>query len=202
MDLSHCAYINEYVATRRNTRDEREKLFREATIHLDHLYRVALHLAKEPDDAQDLVQETYLRAMTAYEQFTPGTNMKAWLTRILYNFFFDHYHKKKKWVSLENEYIGEKKALDYGTMVPMGNPGPEGHMLMTELNAKIADALRKLPEDFRVPIVLVDVGDFSYMEAAEILSCPVGTIRSRISRGRKLLQKYLKGYVGAKEGTK
>ncbi len=192
------------MARTRKTQDEREKLFREATVHLDHLYRVAFHLAKEPDDAQDLVQETYLRAMSAYEQFTPGTNLKAWLTRILYNFFFDHYRDRKKWISVEDGYVGEKEALDYcyWEMVPTGNPGPEGHTLTSELNAKIADALRKLPEDFRGPVVLVDMGDFSYAEAAEVLSCPVGTIRSRISRGRKLLQKYLKGYVGAKEETK
>jgi RNA polymerase sigma-70 factor (ECF subfamily) len=140
--------------------------------------------------------------MTAYEQFTPGTNMKAWLTRILYNFFFDHYRDRKKWISVEGGYIGKKEELDYRETLPTGNPGPEGHTLTSELNAKIGDALKKLPEDFRAPIVLVDMGDFSYAEAAEILSCPVGTIRSRISRGRKLLQKYLKGYVGAKEETK
>jgi RNA polymerase sigma-70 factor, ECF subfamily len=190
------------VATRRDPQDTREKLCREATVHLDHLYRVAFHLAKGPDDAQDLVQETYLRAMTAYEQFTPGTNMKAWLTRILYNFFFNHYHHKKKWISLEDGYVGGKDALDYCETVATGNPGPEGQTLLSELNAKIADALRKLPEDFRASIVLVDIGEFSYAEAAEILSCPVGTIRSRISRGRKLLQKYLRAYVGAKQATK
>jgi RNA polymerase sigma-70 factor, ECF subfamily len=199
LDLDHCAYINEYVTARRKTKEERERLFREATVHLDHLYRIAFHLANGPDDAQDLVQETYLRAMSAYEQFTPGTNMKAWLTRILYNFFFDHYHDKKKWVSVED--VGEKEAVDYWEMVSTGNPGPEGHVLVSELHARIADALRKLPEDFRAPIVLVDMGDFSYAEAAEILSCPVGTIRSRLSRGRTLLQKYLKAYVGAKEGA-
>lgn len=181
--------------------NEREKVFHEATVHLDHLYRVAFHLVKEPDEAQDLVQETYLRAMRGYEKFTPGTNMKAWLTRILYNLFFDHYHNKKRWISEAAGYVGEKEELNYSETVPSDNPGPEGHTLMSELNAKIGEALRKLPEDFRAAIVLVDMGDFSYADAAKILSCPVGTIRSRISRGRKLLQKYLKDYVGAKQET-
>jgi len=190
------------VVEEKNSAAAREQFLHEAVAHLDHLYRVAFHLASEPEEAEDLVQETYLRAMSAHEQFTLGTNMKAWLTRILYNFFFDQYHDKKKWISVEDGYIDGKESLDYWEMVSTGNPGPEGHTLLSELNAKIADALRKLPEDFRAPNVLVDMGDFSYVEAAEILSCPVGTIRSRISRGRKLLQKYLKGYVGAKEGTK
>lgn len=132
--------------------NEREKVFREATVHLDHLYRVAFHLAKERDDAQDLVQETYLRAMNGYQQFTPGTNMKAWLTRILYNLFFDHYHRKKRWVSVADGYVGQKEELNYWEMVLTGNPGPEGHTLTSELNVKIEEALRKLPEDFRAAI--------------------------------------------------
>ena len=180
------------------TEAERQPLFHQAAVYLDHLYRVAFHLAREPEDAQDLVQETYLRAITAYAQFTPETNMKAWLTRILYNLFFDHYHKKKKWISTEEGYIGEKGTAGDWEMISAENPGPEGHALISERNTKIADAIRKLPEDFRATIVLVDMGDFSYAEAAEILSCPVGTIRSRISRSRKLLHKYLNSYVGAK----
>lgn len=164
--------------------------------HLDHLYRVAFHLVKGRDEAQDLVQETYARALGSYEQFTPGSNMKAWLTRILYNFFFDHYHQKKRWVSVEDEPVAEGNKSDYWEKVPTENPGPESRMLSKELNSKITDALRKIPEEFCVPIVLVDMGDFSYVEAAEILSCPVGTVRSRLSRGRRLLHKYLREYVG------
>ncbi len=185
------------MATKTDT--ERDELFREAAVYLDHLYRVAVHLAREPDNAQELVQETFLRAISAYEQFTPETNMKAWLTRILYNLFFDHYHKQKKRISTAEGYIGEKGTAGDWQIVSAENPDPEGHALMSERNAKIADAIRKLPEDFRATIVLVDMGDFSYAEAAEILSCPVGTIRSRISRSRKLLHKYLNSYVKAME---
>jgi RNA polymerase sigma-70 factor, ECF subfamily len=185
------------VAGKRQTKvEEKEKFSREALVYLDHLYRVALHLASEPDEAEDLVQETYTRAISSYEQFNVGSNMKAWLTKILYNFFFDRYREKKRWISIEDSFIGGTEASDYSETIPTGNLGPETYALLKELNAKISDALRKLPPDFRVPIILVDMEDFSYSEAAEVVSCPLGTIRSRISRGRKLLRKYLQAYVG------
>jgi len=167
--------------------------------YMDHLYRMAFHLAKERDEAQDIVQETCVRALAAYEQFTPGSNMKAWLTKILYNFFFDHFHQKKRWISVEDRTGKGDEGSDYWDRVPAQNPGPESHILLKERSAKITDALRKIPGEFRAPILLVDMGDFSYAEAAEILSCPVGTVRSRLSRGRRLLANHLKGYIGAPE---
>jgi len=166
---------------------------------MDHLYRMGFHLAKERDEAQDIVQETCVRALAAYEQFTPGSNMKAWLTKILYNFFFDHFHQKKRWISVEDRTGEENEGADYWDRVPTQNPGPESHVLLKERSAKITDALRKIPGEFRAPILLVDMGDFSYAEAAEILSCPVGTVRSRLSRGRRLLANHLKGYIDAPE---
>ena len=165
-------------------------------LHLDHLYRVAFHLAKDQHEAQDLVQETFVRALAAYDQFQTGTNMKAWLTKILHNFFFDRFHASKRWISLDD--ASDEKS-DHWEHLAAENPGPESHVLRGELYSKIADALRKIPEEFRSSIVLVDMADFSYEEAAEILSCPVGTIRSRLSRGRKLLHKHLKDYMGVKK---
>lgn len=164
----------------------------EAMIHLDHLYRVAFHLAKDPVDAEDLVQETFVRALAAHEQFDPGTNMKAWLTRILHNFFFDYYRQKKRWISAAEE---TQPQFEHWQRLPDLNSGPEGHVLRRELDDQITRVLRKIPEEFRAPIVLVDIGDFTYEEVAAILSCPIGTIRSRLSRGRKLMQQYLKTYV-------
>jgi RNA polymerase sigma-70 factor, ECF subfamily len=184
------------VAANRQTKEEKDKFSREAMVHVDHLYRVARYLVEEPDEAHDLVQETYVRALGSYEQFTPGSNMKAWLSRILYNFFFDHYREKKKWVLIDDSSKDEECRSDYWEKVPAENPGPESHLLANELTTKITDALRKIPEEFRLPIVMVDMGDFSYAEAAEILSCPVGTIRSRLSRGRSLVYSQLKGYIG------
>ena len=168
----------------------------EAMAHLDHLYRVAVHLAKDPTEAEDLVQETFVRALAAHDQFDPGTNMKAWLTKILLNFFFDHYRQRKRWTSTEE--IPEPES-DYWERLPTENPGPESHLLIKELDNQITAALKRIPEEFRAPIVLVDMGDFSYAEAAEILSCPIGTIRSRLSRGRKLAHQYLAAYVGLKQ---
>lgn len=188
------------MAGERAEKAEKRKSFAdEAITYLDHLYRVAFHLAKKDDEAQDLVQETYVRALGSHGQFTPGTNMKAWLTKILYNFFFDHFHQKKRWVSVDDRTDGGEDGPNYWDTVPAQNPGPESHILLKERSAKITDALKKIPEEFRTPILLVDMGDFSYAEAAEILSCPVGTVRSRLSRGRRLLANHLKGYIGAPE---
>lgn len=179
--------------------EEKEKFSREAITYMDHLYRMAFHLVKQKEEAQDIVQETYVRALGAFEQFTPGTNMKAWLTKILYNFFFDHFHHKKRWVLVEDKSGEQDEGPGYWERVPAENPGPESQILLKEQSAKITDALAKIPEEFRAPIVLVDMGDLSYAEAAAILSCPVGTVRSRLSRGRRLLYQLLMGYIGAAE---
>ena len=173
---------------------EKEKFSHEAMAHLDHLYRVALYLAKESNEAEDLVQETYARALGSYKQYTPGTNMKAWLTMILHNFFFDQCYEKKRWISVADGF--EEECWE---QLPTDNPGPESHILLKELSGKISHVLSKIPDEFRLPIILVDMGDFSYEEAAEILFCPTGTIRSRLARGRRLVYKHLKGYVGIKE---
>jgi RNA polymerase sigma-70 factor (ECF subfamily) len=170
----------------------RHQFLYDAVAHLDHLYRLALHLARNEEEAQDLTQETIARALACYDQFRPGTNMKAWLTKILQNLFFDRYQQKKRWVSTDDPMV---EATDLLTEPAVQNIGLESHVLSVELSAKITDVLRKLPPEFRVPIVLVDMGDFSYAEVAEMLSCPVGTIRSRLSRGRKLMRSYLSNYV-------
>ena len=175
---------------------KRDAVASEAMVHLDHLYRVAFYLAKDRSDAEDLVQETFVRALAANEQFDPATNMKAWLTKILRNFFFDHYRQRKRWVSAED--LTRPPSEDWESL-PADNPGPERHALLRELDDQIRDVLRRLPEEFRAPIVLVDVGDFSYEEAATILSCPIGTVRSRLSRGRKLMRQYLTTYVVGKQ---
>jgi RNA polymerase sigma-70 factor, ECF subfamily len=178
--------------------EEREKFTHEAMAHLDHLYRVALYLAKKSNEAEDLVQETYARALGSYKQFIPGTNMKAWLTMILQNFFFDQYCEKKRWISVEHNFA-EEETSGYWEKVPIDKPGPESQILLKELSGKISDVLSKISHEFRLAVILVDMGDFSYEEAAEILSCPLGTIRSRLARGRRLIYKHLKGYVGIKK---
>ncbi len=182
--------------------EEKTKFSLEAMAHLDHLYRVALYLAKESSEAEDLVQETFARALGSYKQFTPGSNMKAWLTMILQNFFFDQYYQKKRWLSVQESCADEEEETsDCWEKLPNDNPGPESQVLLNELSDKISDVLSKISAEFRLPVILVDMGDFSYEEAAEILCCPLGTIRSRLARGRRLIYKHLKGYVGVKEKT-
>jgi RNA polymerase sigma-70 factor (ECF subfamily) len=178
---------------------KREQFASEALTHLDHLYRVAFHLVRNQDEAQDCVQETCARALSSYGQFTPGSNMKAWLTKILYNLFFDSYARNKRTVAADDLVQGTD-AGDFWETHAADQPGPEKQFLQQELGAKIAGALKQIPEEFRAPILLVDMSDFSYAEAAEVLSCPIGTVRSRLSRGRRLLQKHLSGYLG-KTGT-
>ena len=175
---------------------KRDAFAREAMVHLDHLYRVAFHLAKDEDHAQEMVQETFVRALAAQHQFNPGTNMKAWLTKILHNLFFDRYQQSKRWISTDDP--AGQESVDWQHR-PAENPGPESQVLHKELSANITAVLKRIPEEFRAPILLVDMGDFSYAEAAEILSCPIGTIRSRLSRGRKLAHQYLAAYVGLKQ---
>jgi len=196
LDSSDALYYNAGTVVPRNARDvARERFGSEIMTHLDHLYRVAFYLVKSEVEAQDCVQETCVRALSAQEQFTPGSNLKAWLTRILYNFFYDFYARNKRTVAAEDlvESAGQKQ--DFFDTLPVSNPGPEAQMLAQELGMRISDGLKEIPDEFRAPIVLVDMGDFTYAEAAEILSCPIGTVRSRLSRGRRLLQKILSGYV-------
>ena len=173
----------------------RDPFATEIMTHLDHLYRVAIHLVRNVDEAKDCVQETCTRALSSQGQFLPGSNMKAWLTRILYNFFYDSYARNKRTVATEDLVDGTDSA-DFWEAYGGDGPGPEVQILDRELGAKIGIALKGIPEEFRAPILLVDMGDLTYAEAAEILSCPIGTVRSRLSRGRRLLQKQLSGYLG------
>ena len=200
LDTTYALYYNGPAVSRTSVRQQgQERFSSEIMTYLDHLYRVAFHLVRSDDEAQDCVQETCARALSAYHQFTPGSNLKAWLTRILYNFFCDSYARNKRMVAADDLVDGGEGAKDFWETVTADSPGPEKQFLQRELGARIGAALKRIPEEFRAPIVLVDMGDFSYAEAAEILSCPVGTVRSRLSRGRKLLQKQLSGYLGRRD---
>jgi RNA polymerase sigma-70 factor (ECF subfamily) len=165
----------------------------EAAAYIDQLYRVAYHLTKQKDDADDLVQETYLRAINNYAQFESGTNLKAWLTRILYNMFVNRYHRERKTVSFDQP--AAETDISWLDTMASSNPGPEAQFLQAELKDKLKEALDSLSEEFATPIVLVDIGGFSYAEVAEITSCPIGTVRSRLFRARAVLAGKLREYV-------
>jgi RNA polymerase sigma-70 factor (ECF subfamily) len=165
----------------------------EALRHLDALYRTALRMTRSEADAEDLVQETYIRAFRFRDQFTLGTNMKAWLFRILTNTFINTYRRKTaqpEVTDLEgiDEFSLYRRMAD--DRAASTSPDPEAELLNSVVDTEVTDALEELPEKFRTA-VLLDVEGFSYKEIAEMLGIPIGTVMSRLHRGRKFLQKRL-----------
>jgi RNA polymerase sigma-70 factor (ECF subfamily) len=162
----------------------------------DALYGAALRLTRNRQDAEDLLQETYLKAFAHYEGFTEGTNLKAWLFRILKNAFINGYRHAKvgpKEVDLGADGDGALEAA--GTRArASANPGPEDTLVAATMDGPVAEALAALPEDFRLVVELVDLQDFSYREVADILEIPLGTVMSRLYRGRRLLESALLEY--------
>jgi len=160
---------------------------REALACLDSLYGAGLRLTRNPADAEDLVQDTYLKAFRAAHQFRPGTNLKAWLFTILHNTFLNRRRRAgKEPMAVEAEEI-ERLASD----LPGGSPTPEQLLLRETLDADLQAALDGLPDTFRQAVWLRDVEEFSYAEIAAMLDVPIGTVMSRISRGRRLLYERL-----------
>ncbi len=169
---------------------------RAALPHLSHLYTSAFYLTKDISEAEDLVQETYLRAYRFFHKFQPGTNCRAWLLSILRNLFMNRYQqKRRKPQTLDWEKIDEvyESITERGEKKERGNP--ENLFVSQRLDEEVEKALRELPEEFRTAIVLVDIEELSYEEAAKVMGCPLGTIRSRVSRGRRLLQVALRDYA-------
>lgn len=162
---------------------------REALACLDSLYGAALRLTANTADAEDLVQDTYLKAFRAAEQFEPGTNLKAWLFTILHNTFLNRRRRAvREPVSAEPEEIDRASAA-----LPAANVTPEDLLLRDTLDGDLQAALDGLPETFRQAVWLRDVEEFSYAEIASMLRIPIGTVMSRISRGRRLLYEKLTG---------
>jgi RNA polymerase sigma-70 factor (ECF subfamily) len=171
----------------------------------DALFGTALRLTRNRQDAEDLLQETYFRAFSHYHGFQEGTNLKAWLFRILKNGFINGYRQRNagpREVDLEKGGSTFEGALE--EVAPKA-PTPEDELLAATLDGDVARALAALPEDFRLVVELVDLQDFSYREVAGILEIPLGTVMSRLYRGRRLLEEALlsygrrRGYFGADE---
>ncbi len=162
------------------------------------LYSAALRMARNPADAEDLVQETFLKAYRAYHTFEAGTNLKAWLYRILTNTYINRYRKKQRRPDevdlgdVQDLYlyrkIGSAESADLSASA-------EDAVLEGLVDADIKAAVESLPENFRVPVLLADLEGFAYKEIAEILDIPIGTVMSRLHRGRKALQKQLYEYA-------
>jgi RNA polymerase sigma-70 factor (ECF subfamily) len=174
------------------TRREPSEFEREATSHLSTLLAVGSRLTRSASEAEDLVQDTLLKALRAQAHFTPGSNMRAWLLRILTNTFINRYRRG----GLERSVLDGPDAdpladgwIGASTMEAMRDP--ESRAMRALLEKEIVAALDELPEEFRLAVVLSDVEELSYKEISEIMGCPIGTVMSRLHRGRRLLKRRL-----------
>jgi RNA polymerase sigma-70 factor (ECF subfamily) len=180
---------------RRLARDARDRVrFEEEALELsDQVYRVARRLVGSREEAEDLVQQTYERAFRSWRQYTHGTNLRAWLLRILTNLNIDRGRRQQRapqTTSIDGE-AGDYFLYDkLAAQMPDENPDEE-RVLEKLSQDSIVDALADVPHDFRDVIVLVDIGEFSYADAAQILDIPMGTVMSRLHRGRRILKKNL-----------
>src|SRR5215469_10787911 len=170
---------------------DRVRFEEEALALSDQVYRVARRLVSSREEAEDLVQETYARAFRSWRSFTPGTNLRAWLLRILTNLNIDRGRRKQR--APDEQPLEEGDYFLYNKLestIQDENPDEERVIERLSQNA-VVEALAEVPHDFRDVIVLVDIGEFSYADAAQILDVPVGTIMSRLHRGRRILKQRL-----------
>src|SRR5437764_12387289 len=170
---------------------DRVRFEEEALALSDQVFRVARHLAGSREEAEDLVQETYARAFRSWRSFTPGTNLRAWLLRILTNLNIDRGRRKQR--APETQPLEEGDYFLYNRLEESAVDGSnESDRVVERLSQDdVVIALSAVPHDFRDVIVLVDIGDFSYADAAQILDIPIGTVMSRLHRGRRILKREL-----------
>lgn len=163
---------------------------------VDSLYNTAFRMARNSEDAQDLVQETYFKAYRHYDKFQEGTNFKAWLFKILKNSFINSYRKKQN-RPLQTDFADIEDVFENRLSDEVAGKikSPEEELLENVLDEDVQQAMDDLPEDYRMAIVLADLEGFSYKEIAEILEVPLGTVMSRLYRGRKLLEQAMLQYA-------
>jgi RNA polymerase sigma-70 factor (ECF subfamily) len=179
------------------TEQERVARFeRDALPHLDALYGAALRLTRSPAEAEDLVQETFLKAFASFHQYTDGTNLRAWLYRILNNTFINSYRKKQREpLQADTDEVEDWQMARAEAHTSAGLRSAEAEALDRLPDTAVTDALAALPDDFRMAVYYADVEGFAYKEIAEIMGTPVGTVMSRLHRGRKLLRSLLADYA-------
>jgi RNA polymerase sigma-70 factor, ECF subfamily len=174
---------------------EKHKAFEhEALPHADILYNYALRMTNDPADADDLVQETFLKAFRFWDKYEQGTNIRAWLFRILKNSYINRYRK----VSKEPDTVDYDEVQNFYASIRDESADPndlQQSIFGNLLEDEVAGAIAELPEDFRTVVILSDIEGLPYEEIAEFVDCPVGTVRSRLHRGRKLLRARLFAYA-------
>ncbi len=174
-----------------DTAQKRDEFEREALVHLDTLYNVALRLAGNKSDAEDLVQETVLKAYRAWDKYEAGTNCRAWLVTIMRNTFINKFRRESR----RPGTVQYDSVEDVSVFEAVQDKDPEGSFFRFIVDAEVKRAIQDLPEEFRIPVVLSDIEGLSYAEIAEILDIPVGTVKSRLFRGRRRLQQRLYEYA-------
>jgi RNA polymerase sigma-70 factor (ECF subfamily) len=181
------------------TQARRERFEREAMPLLDQLYSAALRTTRNATDAEDLVQETYAKAYAAFHQYRPGTNLKAWMYRILTNTYINTYRKKQRQpLEADSGEVEDYQLARAESHSSSGLRSAEAEALDRLPDSDVKRALQQIPEDFRLAVYFADVEGYSYKEIAEIMETPIGTVMSRLHRGRRQLRDLLADYAAGR----